>query len=167
MIIYIPEGRGRVSLSGTQKSDAITSICIECTTFVTCCEFWWNTTNGLLDETIIFAIDLIFLEFYLNTGIGNACAGHIIVKLVLNTALKLLELSTDGNFGETRPTGSKEIRWRQINVPEGWGWKRLSRAEHCHTRIEGECKTAASFSWWKFRWDFTHRFCTIIRTVDN
>lgn len=37
--IYIPEGRGRVSLSGTQDSDAITSISIKCATFVACSKF--------------------------------------------------------------------------------------------------------------------------------
>lgn len=99
-------------MSGTQKSDAITSICIECTTFVACREFWWNTTNWLYDQIKLKFFVSNSTEFYLNIGTGKACAGHKIVKLALHTALKLLELSIEGNFGDTRPTGSKEIRSR-------------------------------------------------------
>lgn len=47
-------------------------------------------------------------NFYLNIGTGKDCAGHIIVRLVFKLLLKLLELSIDGNFGGTRPTGSKD-----------------------------------------------------------
>lgn len=56
-------------------------------------------------------------RIYLNIGTGKACAGHNIVKLLLRIALKLLELSIEGNFGETRPTGSKEtILKKKVNT---------------------------------------------------
>lgn len=59
----------------------------------------------------IFCISDIFILFcniYLNNGTGKACAGHKIVRLLFTEALKLLELSIEGNFGDTRPTGSKD-----------------------------------------------------------
>lgn len=63
-----------------------------------------------------------FEQNYLNNGTGKACAGHNIVKLLLFITLKPLELSIEGNFGETRPTGSIGKTWSQdvyLNIGVG------------------------------------------------
>lgn len=69
--------------------------------------------TGSIDQKC-YKITRLIVEFpdYLNRGTGNACAGHCNVRLLLDITLKLLELSIDGNFGETRPTGSEETKRR-------------------------------------------------------
>lgn len=71
--------------------------------------------------------------FYLNKGTGNACAGHNKVKLALSVALKLLELSIEGNLGETRPTGSRDnikIYLKYLNSGVGNAWAGQSIVTH-------------------------------------
>lgn len=61
-----------------------------------------------LSTIFIIKSSKLIYECYLNSGTGKACAGHNIVKLLLFITLKPLELSIEGNFGETRPTGSRD-----------------------------------------------------------
>lgn len=50
---------------------------------------------------------MVCICHYLDRGTGNAWAGHNNVTLVLTTVLNPLTESIVGNFGDTRPTGSK------------------------------------------------------------
>jgi len=86
-----------------------------------------NSQNALKMEKLLVVCDSVIIyeisfltPTYLELGLGDACAGQVIVTDVRSWFWIVVTLSSDGNFGGDPPTGSEVTRRVKIKGMLWW-----------------------------------------------
>ena len=89
-----------------------------------------NSKNALKMEKLLAVYDSVIIyeisfltPTYLKLGLGDACAGQVIVTDVRSWFWIVVTLSSDGNFGGDPPTGSEVTRRVKIKGMLWWFFK--------------------------------------------